>query len=93
MYKTEENVALIYGYSADIFYPIVSIIDSKGNELKEIILFELGNCVDDSRYSAKTHGTINENFEVNTKTIIYKWSSPDSTDLDSVISEDVIYLK
>lgn len=70
LYQNQFEAALIYGYPADIFYPIISVIDKTGKELRKIRFFELRNCVDDIGYSATTTGIITKSFEIKTKTKI-----------------------
>ncbi|MDH5382193.1 MAG: YARHG domain-containing protein [Cyclobacteriaceae bacterium] len=92
LYQNKETAAILYGYPADIFYPIISEIDLNGRELAEVRLFPLGDCVGDEGYDAKTYGTITKEFEVHTRTVIYTWDpETGNTEKDSTVSENVIY--
>lgn len=73
LYQEKDEAALIYGYPADIFFPLISVIDKSGQELREVRFFKLGNCVGDAGYSATTKGTITKDFKIKTKTEIITW--------------------
>ena len=79
LYQDHSEAAIVYGYSADIFYPLISVIDDQGIELREIRFFDLGDCVDDIGYSATTRGTISTDFKINTITEKQSWNSEDES--------------
>ena len=94
LYQTPGEALIIYGYSADIFYPIISKIDEKGDEVGEIRLFPLRDCVNDAGYEAKTYGKITEDFQVVTRTVQYTWNpNGSSSEKDSVVAEKTIGLR
>jgi hypothetical protein len=94
LYQDKVEVALIYGYPADIFYPLISVIDKSGEELREVRFFKLGNCVGDAGYSATTKGTITIDFKIKTTTEITTWDS-ENEDSEKEIQtfEDEINIK
>jgi hypothetical protein len=94
LYQDKEEVALIYGYPADIFYPLISVIDKSGKELREVRFFELGNCVDDAGYSAMTYGTIAKDLEIKTKTVTVTWDTPhEDKNRDTTTVKNIIEIK
>ena len=94
LYQDKEEVAIIYGYPADIFYPLISVIDESGQELREVRFFKLGNCVGDAGYSATTKGTITKDFKIKTKTEITTWDSEnENSEKEIQTFEDEINIK
>ena len=94
LYQDKDEVALVYGYPADIFYPLISVIDKTGQEIREIRFFKLGNCVGDAGYSATTKGTITKDLKILTKTEIITWDSEnEDSDKEVQIFEDEINIK
>jgi|LSQX01.3.fsa_nt_gb hypothetical protein len=94
LYQDKEEVAIIYGYPADIFYPLISVIDKSGQELREVRFFKLGNCVGDAGYSATTKGTITKDFKIKTKTEITTWDSEnENSEKEIQTFEDEINIK
>lgn len=91
LYQNKEEVAILYGYAADIFYPLISVIDKSGKESRETRLFELRNCGDDAGYEATTYGTITEDLKIKTKSITVTWdvSSEDAV-RDTIIVENIV---
>ncbi|MEL7003231.1 MAG: YARHG domain-containing protein [Bacteroidota bacterium] len=83
LYQTAQEAALIYGYPADIFFPIVKIYDLTGKELEEIRLFKLIECVGDMGYSAKTVGVINKDFTVSAITTIIECDTEEMNQCDT----------
>ncbi len=74
LYQSKNEVAIIYGYPADIFFPVIIIVNKKNEELRRISPFDEGNCVGDAGYSATTEGIITKNFIIKTKTEIVTWN-------------------
>lgn len=94
LYQTNTEAAIIYGYAADLFYPIISIIDSSGDEKESIQLFDLRDCVGDEGYSATTTGTITKDYVLDTKTVTYRWENgEESSKRDSVVRQETRFIK
>ena len=73
LYVDTDEVGIIYGYPADIFYPILTKWDLEGNKIGELRFFELGHCVSDAGYEATTKGTISNDLLLSTQTEIIEW--------------------
>lgn len=73
LYHSKNEAAILYTYPADIAFPIISVVDKTGQEIREVRLFELNNCADDAGYSAVTWGTITQDYKVKTETRITTW--------------------
>lgn len=90
LYQDNEEVGIIYGYPADVFFPVISRINKEGFEIESINVFELENCVGDAGYSAKTYGTITENLEIKTRIIRYSWNYEiENSKKDSTVIEEI----
>lgn len=94
IYQDSSIVAILYGYPADIYYPIISLFDHNGQEMKNILLFEEGKCVGDEGYQAKTTGQITSDYKIKTKTFTYTWDPKNPNPIkDSIIVENIIEIK
>lgn len=94
IYQDDNEAAIIYGYPADIFLPLISIIDKTGKEIKEVRLFKLADCVDDKEYSARTYGTITGDYQIKLKTVVIPWNKMDANGKqDTIITNNTIYIK
>jgi len=94
IYQDSSSTALLYGYPADIYFPIILIFDKTGKELKHVLLFEEGKCTEDEGYKAKTIGQITSDYTIKTKTITYTWNPKiPNPIIDSTISENIVKIK
>lgn len=90
LYQDNEEVGIIYGYPADVFFPVITRINKEGIEIESINVFELENCVGDAGYSAKTYGTITKNLEIKTRIIRYSWNYEiENSKKDSTVIEEI----
>jgi len=72
LFQNSYEASIVYGFPADIFYPIIFKIDTTGKELEYLSVFELRECVDDGEYSARTYGTITEDLKLETRIVVYR---------------------
>lgn len=68
--SNESEPAFIYSYPADTVYPMIKKYDLLGNEINELRIFALRDCVTDEEYSATTFGIIDTDFKVKAETQI-----------------------
>lgn len=73
LYQDKEETAVVYGYPADVFYPLISIINKAGQEIRKVGFFELLYCTGDAGYSATTKVTVTKDLKIKTKTEITRW--------------------
>ncbi len=94
LYVTDSEVAFIYGYPADIFYPIIKYYTIENIELGEIRLFKLSECIKNREYSVNTTGTITTDFTVNLETKTIKCMDKEGTKTcDTTMVSKTLYLR
>jgi len=64
LYQDSNEVALLYGYPADIFFPIISVFDKKGIQIRTQKIFKLGDCNGDEGFISTTFGTITSDYKI-----------------------------
>lgn len=78
MTNKKGEIIILYGFPADVFFPIAYTYNSNGLVLNKIEIFKLGECVDDIGYSVKTYGTISKELIINRKIITVSSTSLES---------------
>lgn len=89
-----DEVGIIYGYPADIFIPILTKWDLKGNKIGELKFFSLGNCISDAGYSATTKRTTSTELVLTAQTQTIEWDyEVEQSKKDTIFTENEIFLK
>lgn len=67
LYQDPQEAAIIYGFDADIFFPIILKIDNKGNKIEQINIFGDTECESEDGKESFTIGRITKDFKIETK--------------------------
>jgi len=90
LFQKENYHGIIYGYAADIFYPIIIIFDDEGLKIKEIPVFELRDCIDGINSSAITTGVITKDLTIENITTVITTTD---TKIDTLVKMDTLIIK
>lgn len=89
-----DNPKIIYGFPADIFFPMIYCYDEEGSILEELKVFELRDCVDSEFGSSRTAGEISKDL-VLSRSLTLKDTrvlSNGEEKLDSIVYRDTVQI-
>jgi len=92
LFETPEKVGIVYGYPADIFFPVLEVYDLEGKKLKNTKFFKLGECVGDEGFDATTKGLITKELVLKTTVQMVSWGNENDGEKDTTIMQNELNL-